>query len=165
MIPDEIFKNLQHSYKGYSAQMNGLTLEAGYLPDIVLKKGDEYIIIESENSSSRKTFVGGMMKAAHFLRGDRNGKPVFGMVPKGNTSAMAIARHLRKYLTWIQSIANLRHVFVIEANLYYTNSTVIAFKELSYTYWGKLLLFEYTALQSKSHLNPIFLKSLLASSH
>ena len=79
-IPDKLFKSLEHSNKGFIKYMNGQTLEAGYKPDYVLKKNNDYLILESENCSSRKTFVGGMMKAAHFLQNQRSGNLIFVIV-------------------------------------------------------------------------------------
>lgn len=126
MIPDRLFKSLKHSHKGYVTYLNGQIIEPGYKPDFVLKKGDEYIILESENSSSRKTFVGGLMKAAHFLQGSRKGLLIFVMVPKKNTTASSIAIHLRPYLHWIKNLTNLREVIIIEASSYYKNESLLS---------------------------------------
>lgn len=125
MIADKIFKSLGHTYEGYSKHLNGQALEPGYKPDFVLRKSSDYIILESENSSSRKTFVGGMMKAAHYFQNDRTGKLIFVIVPKENTSAFSIAKHLGQYLKWIECKTNLRDVFVIEADLYYGSNVLL----------------------------------------
>jgi len=101
-------------------------LEVGYKPDYVLRKNSEYIILESENTSSRKTYVGGMMKAAHFLQGEKKGKLIFALVPKENTTASSIAKHLKPYLKWIGDKTNLKEVYVIEAAAYYANELVLA---------------------------------------
>ena len=95
-IPDKLFKRLLHQCDGYEIHLSGNSLEPGYKPDFVLKKEEDYLILESENASSRKTFVGGMIKAAHFLQGNRTGKLIFVIVAKKNTSARAIANHLKK---------------------------------------------------------------------
>ncbi len=124
MIPDKFFKALPHSCKGYEKHFSGESLDEGYRPDYVLKKGDSYLILESENATSRKTFVGGMIKAAHFLQGERKGKLVYIIVPKPNTKAVSIARHLKKYLTWIKNISNLKEVYVIEAAQYYNGEVL-----------------------------------------
>src|ERR1044072_5269590 len=126
MIPDKIFKALPHTCKGYEKYLSGESLgnEPGYRPDYVLKKGNDYLILESENATSRKTFVGGMMKAAHFLQGERRGKLVFIIVPRPNTTSVAIARHLKKYLNWVKGISNLREVYIIEALHYYTEEVL-----------------------------------------
>jgi len=126
MIKDSLFKTLNHCHKGFNKHLNGQELEGGYKPDYVLRKNDDYIILESENTSSRKTYVGGMIKAAHFLQGDRKGKLIFVIVPKENTTALAIAKHLKLYLKWIGDKTNLKEVYVIEAAAYYTNEIVMA---------------------------------------
>lgn len=126
MIPDKTFKALQHIHKGYLKHLNGQVLEEGYKPDYVLKKRNYYIILESENSSSRKTFVGGMIKAAHFLQGEKRGKLVFVIVPKKNTTANSIAKHLKPYLKMIQGRTNLKEVFVVESSSYYCNNNLLA---------------------------------------
>lgn len=126
MIPDKVFKSLQHSHLGFQSLYTGQTLETGYKPDCVLKKGNQYIILESENSSSRKTYVGGMIKAAHFLQNEKKGKLIFVIVPKKNTKAETIAKHLKPYLVWLSDKTNLRDVFVIEAKKYYRAGQVLA---------------------------------------
>jgi hypothetical protein len=99
MIADADLKLLLHSYKGYNIYSKGGTVEPGYKPDYVLNKGTGFIILESERSSSRKTFVGGMLKAAHFLQGERTGILVYVMTPKGNTKAVSIVKQLQTYLS------------------------------------------------------------------
>lgn len=126
MIPDRKFKSLNHNFKGFDKFLSGESIEVGYKPDFVLKKGNDYIILESENSSSRKTFVGGMIKAAHFLQNERIGFLVFVMVPKKNTTSSSIAKHLKPYLEWIQGKTNLIKVFVIEAPKYYNENILLA---------------------------------------
>jgi len=126
MIPDAIFKKLQHSFAGFQPYLNGQAIEPGYKPDFVLKKNDEYIILESENSSSRKTYVGGMIKAAHFLTNEKKGKLVFIIVPKKNTKSETIAKHLQKYLVWLSDKTNLKDVYVIDANTYLTDRALLA---------------------------------------
>ena len=125
MIPDIVFKDLLHSCKGYNKYLNGQELEQGYKPDYVLKRGNDYLIVESENSASRKTFVGGMVKAAHFLQGEKTGRLVFVIVPKNNTRAESISKHLKSYFSWIKNKTNLREVHVIEAGQYYAKEEVV----------------------------------------
>lgn len=126
MIADKQFKSLKHSFKGFDLFLNGQSLEKGYKPDYVLKKQNEFIILESENSSSRKTFVGGLIKAAHFLIDQKKGMLIFIIVPKKNTTADAIAKHLKPYLKWIRPNTNLRNVFVIEDCKYLQNGKLLA---------------------------------------
>jgi hypothetical protein len=138
VIPDKIFKALEHKYKKHEVFLKGGNLEKGYRPDYVLKKGNDYIILESENTSSRKTFVGGLIKAAHFLTENKTGILVFVIVPKKNTTGNSIVKHLKPYYKWIKDKTNLKKVYIIEANKYYAKEKVleIATKEFhdnSYT--------------------------------
>ncbi|MFZ1528995.1 MAG: hypothetical protein WAT19_09610 [Ferruginibacter sp.] len=126
MIPDKVFKELTHNHKGFQKLFNGQELEPGYKPDYVLKSGNEYIILESESSSSRKTYVGGMVKAAYFFRNNKKGKLIFVIVPKKNTKVVSIANHLKKYLNWLDKKTNLCEVYIIEANKYYNDGQLLA---------------------------------------
>lgn len=142
MIKDREFKKLLHECKGYSMHSNGNAVEEGYKPDYTMRMGNDFIILESENSSSRKTFVGGMLKAAHFLQGERTGSLVFVIVPRRNTKAMTIALHLKKYFSWISEKTNLKEIYVIEASHYYNKPNVLAllsrnFKKCSYRVYRK----------------------------
>lgn len=125
MIPDKVFKALNHACVGYTKQLNGQTLSRGYKPDYVLKNGDRFIIMESEAATSRKTFVGGLVKAANFLQAERNGSLIFVIVPKANINVAVIAKHLKPYLEWLRPITNLRDVYVIEAGAYYSATSLI----------------------------------------
>lgn len=97
MIPDNFFKTLMHGCKGYDKHLKGGSLEEVYRPDYVLEKGHNSLIPESENATSRKTFIGGMMRVEHFLKGARKGKFIFFIVPKPNTTFTAIAWPLKRY--------------------------------------------------------------------
>lgn len=125
MIPDKVFKSLPHNCKGYKAHTNGSPVAKGYQPDYVLKKGNDYVILECENSSSRKTFVGGLIKAAHFLQGANTGSLIFILVRRKNVTAVAIANHLKKYLTWIGDKTNLQDVYIIETTHYFQNDVIL----------------------------------------
>jgi len=126
MIPDKVFKALNHACVGYKKQLSGETLSPGYKPDYVLKNGDSFIIMESETATSRKTFVGGLVKAANFLQAERMGSLIFVLVPKSNINAPVIARHLKPYLEWLHPITNLRDVYVIESSAYYVTESPVA---------------------------------------
>ena len=125
MIPDKKFKELKHKCAGFNTFLTGESLEKGYKPDFVLKKGNEYIILESENSSSRKTYVGGMVKAAHFLINNKIGTLIFILVPRKNTTAKAIASHLISYFTWIKNLTNMEKVIIIESEKYYSDCNLL----------------------------------------
>lgn len=147
MIPDKKFKSLQHNLKEYSKYLCGQSLEPGYKPDYVLKNGNNYVILELENSSSRKTYVGGMIKAAHFLQKEKKGILVFVIVPKKNTKASSIASHLKLYYNWIREKANLESVYVIEACDYYKEDVLLElicadFKKLAHKVSRLLILLQ-----------------------
>ena len=125
MIPDKIFKSIEHYCDGFKKYSDGQQVEPGYKPDYVLVKDDNFVILESENSSSRKMYVGGMIKAAHFLRNNRTGILVFVIRPKNNTKVSSIANHLTRYFEWIKDKTNLKSVYVIDAAKYFSNNVVL----------------------------------------
>ncbi|NVN18241.1 hypothetical protein GUA46_07800 [Muricauda sp. HICW] len=110
---DKYFKRLNHKSKGYQVTHRGQQLSYGYKPDLVLVDDYErYIILESEHGTSRKHFIGGMIKAAHFLT-KNNGVLIFVILVKKNTTEEQIANHLSSYLKWIKSLTKLRDVYVL----------------------------------------------------
>ncbi|MFC6858964.1 hypothetical protein [Zunongwangia atlantica] len=126
MIPDRIFKQLKHEYAGYNKYLNGQQLERGYKPDYVLRNKNDYIILESENNSSRKMYVGGMMKAAHFLQNKKTGILIFVIKFRDNTKPISIAKHLKRYFNWIYQNTNLREVYIIDMEDYYCDECVLS---------------------------------------
>ncbi|MFT7157846.1 MAG: hypothetical protein ACI8Q1_002870 [Parvicella sp.] len=112
-MKDAIFKKLEHQYIDYNIFMNGQQLAPGYKPDLVLKKGSEYVILESEHGSSRKHFLGGLIKAAKFLSDNNFGILVFVILLRDNTNEVQISNHLGQYLKWIKSLTNLEEIYVI----------------------------------------------------
>jgi len=112
-MKDSIFKKLEHKYLDYNIFMNGQQLVPGYKPDVVLKKGSEYVILESEHGSSRKHFLGGLIKAAKFLSDNNLGILIFVILLRDNTNEVQISNHLSQYLKWIKSLTNLEEIYVI----------------------------------------------------
>jgi len=120
MIKDSVFKKLPHKHKSYKMISNGGEIEVGYKPDYVLKnKKNDFVILECEYCSNRKTFIGGLLKAAHFLQNEKTGILVFVIKKMENTKCESIAAQLKTYFKWIKSITNLRKVYVIDADKYY----------------------------------------------
>jgi len=117
-VRDSDFKALNHNCQGYKPYLRGGELAPGYKPDYVLRAGTDFVILESEKASSRKHFLGGLLKAAHFLREERVGKLIFLLTPRDNTTVEQIARHLSPYLAYLAEISNLRDVFVVKAGDY-----------------------------------------------
>lgn len=117
-MKDKVFKNLLHNAEGYSVLNSGGQLVKGYKPDTVLQKGNEYIIMECDTGTSRKGYLGAMLKAARFLSNERKGILVLVIKEKSNTTVKQIAEHLREYLAWLKPLTNLRIVYLIETTKY-----------------------------------------------
>ena len=120
-MKDFDFKRLNHKFKNYNITLRGGKLADGYKPDMVLCLGESYIILECENGTSRKHFIGGLLKAAKFLTGDKEGILVYVILIKKNTTERQIAKHLRPYLDWISSLTSLREVYIISDEKYLHN--------------------------------------------
>lgn len=117
-MKDKLFKNLLHNAEGYSVLNSGGQLAKGYKPDTVLKKENDYIIMECDTGTSRKGYLGAMLKAARFLTNEKNGILVLVIKEKPNTKVRQIAEHLEEYLVWVKSLTNLRVVYLIETTKY-----------------------------------------------
>lgn len=121
-ITDSAFKGLSHSYQGYGKFSDGTEIMEGYKPDYVLKEGNRYVILESENNTNRKMFVGCLMKAAYFLRGENTGFLVIVLHEHDNTSLEQIWKHLVLYFQWIKKggLTNMEKVYLIKDEDYRT---------------------------------------------
>jgi hypothetical protein len=119
-MKDNVFKSLNHLVTGnFEVFSKGSGIEVGYKPDFTLKCNNEFIIMECENGSSRKTFVGGMLKAAHFLQNERFGTLIYILIPRKNTTAIQISNHLSQYFLYIRNLTNLKDIYVIDISDYY----------------------------------------------
>ena len=125
-MKDKDFKRLEHKYKNYRKYSDGKEIAYGYRPDYVLYQEKEYIIFEFESGSSRKTFVGDMIKAAHFLRNERSGilVLVISLTEKVRDIA-SIAAHLRPYFEWVKNITKLNKIYIIDINAYYNGQRTL----------------------------------------
>lgn len=117
-MEDSFFKNLLHNADNFTIISTGQEIAKGYKPDIVLQNDEEYIIMECDTGSTRKGFVGGMIKAAKYLTGDKKGIAVFVIKEKKNTTVKQIHAHLIPYFEWIQPITNLNAVYIISTDEY-----------------------------------------------
>lgn len=120
-MTDKDFKKLEHSYKrGFQSHQwdNDSAKKFGYRPDVVLRKNDDYIILESETGTSRKNFLGDVCKAAFFLREERKGQLVIVMKTHNNTKIESIRANLSLYFEWITQNSNLQCVWLIEHKKY-----------------------------------------------
>ena len=125
MIPDSIFKSINHHYKDYIFFRNGQEVEKGYKPDFVLNNGDSYVIIESENSSNRKMFIGCMFKAAHFLQNEKKGILVIVMKEMINTKVQSIGSQIQIYYDWIKDKTNLNEIYIIAEDQYFSDNLAL----------------------------------------
>lgn len=135
-MKDRDFKILKHHSKGYSKFSVGRVIENNFSPDYVLNKGNDFILIEHETEPNRKTIVADVIKAAHFLQGERTGLLVIVMTPKRNSSLQSYPNHVQPYLVWIMDKTNLKEVYFISEADYFQNGNVLEinnkkFKELS----------------------------------
>lgn len=117
-MKDSEFKGKAHSATDYEIFLKGEELFKGYKPDFVLRKNNRFIILESEHGTSRKHFLGGLIKASKYLVGNKKGTLVFVIKLKSNTTEENIAAHLKPYLEWIKPLTNLRDVYVISDTKY-----------------------------------------------
>lgn len=117
-MKDYQFKRLNHKYLNFKVTARGQQLVQGYQPDVVLNRNNEYLILECENGTSRKHFLGGLIKAAKFLSGNKSGILVFVILVKPNTNEIQLSNHLKPYLDWVKPLTNLRDIYVISVENY-----------------------------------------------
>jgi hypothetical protein len=117
-MQDALFKNLLHKAAGYQIISHGQEIDKGYKPDVVLKSEDDYIIMECDTGTTRKAYIGGMVKAAKYLSGNRKGIAVFVIEEKDNTTVTQIHSHLIPYFEWIKPLTNLKAVYLISVKAY-----------------------------------------------
>ncbi|HNU47266.1 MAG TPA: hypothetical protein PKM40_00445 [Bacteroidia bacterium] len=117
-MKDGVFKKLVHFAEGYSIVNSGKQLAKGYKPDTVLQNQNEYIIMECDTGTSRKGYLGAMLKASKFLTMEKQGIFILVIKEKPNTTVKQIAEHLREYLVWIKTLTNLRLIYLIETTKY-----------------------------------------------
>ena len=88
----------------------------------LLKEGNRYVILESENNTNRKMFVGCLMKAAYFLRNENIGFLVIVLHEHDNTTLEQIWKHLVPYFQWIKKggLTNMEKVYLIKDEDYRT---------------------------------------------
>lgn len=131
-MKDRLFKNLLHSADGFAVLNSGGQLTKGYKPDTVLQKGNEYIIMECDTGTSRKGYLGAMLKAAKFLANEKKGILILVIKEKPNTTVKQIAEHLRGYLIWLKPLTNLRVVYLIETTKYCPDKTPLKLLSLEF---------------------------------
>lgn len=103
---DAEFKNLQHPTCNDKVETRGTAVATGYKPDITVRDetGNLTYILESEQKTDRKAFLGDLLKAEMYAE-QQKAKPalVIVMQPQGNTTTKQIASHLAPYIKWLAS--------------------------------------------------------------
>ena len=133
-MKDADFKILKHHAKGYSKFCDGKEIENNFSPDFVLNKGNDFILIEHESEPNRKTIVADVIKAAHFLQGDRTGSLVIVMTPKRNSSIQSYPKHVKPYLVWIKDKTNLKEVYFLSEDDYFHNGNILEINSKQFNY-------------------------------
>jgi hypothetical protein len=124
-MKDADFKILKHRANGYSKFSDGREIENNFSPDYVLSKGNDYILIEHETEPNRKTIVADVIKAAHFLQGERKGYLVIVMTPKRKSSIQSYPNHVETYLVWIKDKTNLKEFYFLSEADYFQNGNIL----------------------------------------
>lgn len=124
-MKDKKFKSLSHFCTGYQVYSSGKQIEKNYSPDYVLKKDNDFIILEHETEPNRKTIIANIFKAAHFLQLEKYGILVIVMNPKGKSSMKSYIKHSQKYFEWLKNFSNIKQVHFIEKTKYYPNDVVL----------------------------------------
>lgn len=117
-MKDNFFKKLAHSADNYTIVKTGSQLEKGYKPDAVLQQKNDFIIMECDTGTSRKGYLGAMIKAAKFLSDKRKGILVLVIKEKDNTKVHQIYQHLKYYYSWIKPLTNLKSIYLISNERY-----------------------------------------------
>src|SRR6266498_1828727 len=112
-MKDNFFKKLIHSADKYEIVKTGSQLDKGYKPDAVLQRKNEFIIMECDTGTSRKGYLGAMIKAAKFLANEKKGILVLVIKEKDNTKVHQIYEHLKDYYDWIKPLTNLKAIYLI----------------------------------------------------
>ncbi len=109
-MKDKEFKELKHQVgNGNKISTQGEEISKGYKPDITVedKNGNLLYILECENKTDRKAFLGAFLKAEmHSDTKKQRPELIIVMHEKDNTSTKQIADHIRPYKCWLQSKNN-----------------------------------------------------------
>ena len=103
-MKDASFKALNHPVGANIIASSGSSVSTGYKPDITVKDtgGALKFILESEQKTDRKAFLGDLLKAEMYAE-ERQATPELIIVMQiyGNTTTKQIADHLRPYKQWL----------------------------------------------------------------
>lgn len=104
---DAEFKALNHPVGDLLIASRGTAVATGYKPDVTVRdtEGMLRFILESEQKTDRKAFLGALIKAEMYAE-EQHASPelVIVMQPANNTTTNQIANHLRPYKEWLARI-------------------------------------------------------------
>jgi hypothetical protein len=103
-VKDSDFKALHHPIGAHIIASSGSAVSTGYKPDITVKdtEGILKFILESEQKTDRKAFLGDLLKAEMYSEQQKaNPELIIVMQIFGNTTTKQIADHLRPYKQWL----------------------------------------------------------------
>lgn len=105
-MQDAIFKDCKHQVgKGNKIASIGKQVSKGYKPDVTVKdaKGNLLYILECEQKTDRKAFLGDFIKAEfHAEHKEQHPRLIIVMQECNNTTTQQIAAHLRPYIKWLK---------------------------------------------------------------
>jgi hypothetical protein len=107
-MDDAEFKRLRHCVvPPLQIASRGSLVTTGYKPDITIEDATHSLryILESEQKTDRKAFLGDLVKAERYAE-ERNATPelVIVMQEFNNTTTRQIADHLRPYADWLRRL-------------------------------------------------------------
>lgn len=105
-MKDSDFKNAAHPIGVFLVASRGAAVSKGYKPDLTVRnsEGKLKFILESEQKTDRKAFLGAFLKAEMYAEQEnQNPELIIVMQPFGNTTTKQIAKHLRPYKQWLES--------------------------------------------------------------
>mgnify|MGYP001278466454 CR=1 FL=1 len=108
-MKDSDFKQLAHQIGALRIGSSGSQVSAGYKPDITIvdASGKVMFILESEQKTDRKAFLGDVLKAEKYSE-ECNATPtlVIVMQQQSNTTVKQIANHIHLYISWLRMRVN-----------------------------------------------------------
>lgn len=107
-MKDSEFKNIQHCVESAVIITRGSEVSKGYKPDLTVRAASDgklLFILESEQKTDRKAFLGALMKAEMFAEvEDASPELIIVMQIMGNTTVINIAKHIQPYVWWLSKI-------------------------------------------------------------
>ena len=128
-MKDSEFKRLNHMVGDNRIGSRGTAVCQGYKPDVTVVDANNRLkfILESEQKTDRKAFLGNVIKAEKYAE-ECNASPmlIIVMQPQQNTTVEQIAEHLQPYAVWLRQRLNeevrLSGIFVISDSEYLSSA-------------------------------------------